>query len=178
MITIETATKEGYTDTLKMKGLMPGKEYAIIALGGRYDEPLTGESQYGTWYLFDLDVYEYKTFDMDKEGFITEKFDTPKEAGYFCGENSGMYRKLSTLQPGDKIKVTMEEMDNGKTRYVMEDLNSVKNISSESSEADEIAEFIKGKVSVLDTQDIVSLVATKYGKSSEEIKSTYGGLLK
>ena len=183
MITIEAAKKEGYTDTLKMKGLMPGKEYVIMSLSKRYDEPLSGESQYGTWYLYNMDIHEYKTFDMGKEKFVTEVFDEPREAGYFCGGDSGMYRKISSTAPGQKFKVTMEEMDNGKTKYVTEDIvsdNSQQSttVSTESSEGDEIADFIKSKVLVLGPEDMAIMAATKYGKTVDEIKATYGGLLK
>ena len=177
MITIEAAKKEGLKPTLKMKDLIPEREYVIMSVSPAYDEPLSGESKYGTWYLYGVMIHEYNTVDLKTLKEEKKVFDSPEEVSYFTNEGATMKKKLDSTAPGTRFKVTMEENEsNGKKYYIATDIDEEPTMpAAQAAEPDkgdeEIVAMYKSKLTVLGEEDALMFTATKFGITVDELKT-------
>lgn len=168
MITIEKEKREGLKPTLKMKALNPS-EYAIISKTGEFDEPMTGESQYGKWFLYDITVHEYKTLDPATEAM--KVFTPDQNASYFTGEHANVKKALDSAKDKQKIKITMVEGDNGKMVYKTELLGESKPESL--SLSDKIKQL---KTAGVDKATTFTLVKPLYETTEATVNALYDTL--
>jgi hypothetical protein len=178
-IWIEKAKQEDRADLLKTKALTD-HEYVILSKSDRFDEPLSGETTHGTWYLYNIDVYEYVTVDLKTLQKEEKKFDEPLELGFFTDPDKKYFKDFSEMPAGTKFKIFMED---GKKmrRYTYEivgDVPVVEETTADepSNDTDEIKAFIKKSKPVMDEDDLLEFAANKFGTSKSMLKTIYDSL--
>lgn len=106
VIEIKKSNNEKYRDTLRMSKMLPF-EYAILSKVD-FKDPLTGESQYGTWAKYNVILHEYKTTDLNTG---EAKVDKPEvELGWFASGVS-LEPKLPQIEVGQKFRITQVQVE-------------------------------------------------------------------
>lgn len=106
VIEIKKNANPEYKDTLKMSAMAPF-EYAIVSKVD-FEEPLTGEGQFGEWAKYNVKVHSYKTFDPATG---ETKVEAPEqECGLFASAKT-LRAGLDSVGLDTPVKITQESVE-------------------------------------------------------------------
>ena len=165
VIEIKKSTNPEYKDTLKMSALAPF-EYAIVSKID-FEEPLTGESQYGEWAKFNVKVHSYKTFDPATG---ETKVETPEQ-------ECGLFASAKTLRAGldpvaldEPVKIRQEAVEGKAYKvYIVEPANGSQ-APATSAKADKNEEPAPATEKVYPNSDAMIKALKAEGMALEMIK--------
>lgn len=113
VVKIKKSTKDEYNDKLVLSEMLP-PEYAVVEK--LYDEPLSGENvskkdgKKFEWRLYTVAVHEYVTVDPETLEKTHEKFDEPKEVGFFKSAKT-FAEPFDALPLNAKVKITQKKLE-------------------------------------------------------------------
>ena len=173
MIEIIPDKNEDYKPKLKMKAMLPF-EY-VIAEKVEFDEPITGNGQYGEWNMYTLEVSEFVTNDA-KTGEKVVNTESTK-VSYFASKT--VHSEIKDLPQNVKFKITAEKKE-GKMGeynvYKVELLDKVEGAPLPSAKNVEVPvdDKIKAmKAGGVSADDVAALVTAQYDVTADFVKKRY-----